>query len=65
LPRQTFGDQRSGNAAADDQRVAFQVLGNGGSGALFEPPEPWRAAAAQVRLLGLTGLERFDGDTIL
>ena len=26
LPRQALGDQRSGNPAADDQRIAFDVL---------------------------------------
>jgi hypothetical protein len=64
LPRQPLGDQRSGNAAADDQRIAFQVLGDGGSVALFNTLEPRRAAAAQVGLLGLIGLKRFDGDTL-
>jgi hypothetical protein len=64
LPRQPLGDQRSGNAAADDQRIAFQVLGECGSVAVFDTLEPRRAAAAQVGLLGLTGLKRFDGDTL-
>jgi hypothetical protein len=35
LPRQPFGDQRPRDAAADDQRVAFQVFGDGGSIALL------------------------------
>jgi hypothetical protein len=64
LPSQTFGDQRSGNAAADDQRVAFQVFGNGSSAALFDAFEPRRAAAAQVGLLGAVGFEGIDGDTV-
>jgi hypothetical protein len=65
LPRQAFGDQRSGNAAADDQRVAFQVLGDGGSVALFDAFEPRRAAAAEVGLLGLTGLEGVNGSSVV
>jgi hypothetical protein len=56
LPCQLFGNQRSGNAAADDQRVAFEVLGYLGSGALPGTLKPWRAAATQVGLLGFTGL---------
>jgi hypothetical protein len=56
LPRQPLGNQRSGNAAADDQCVAFEVLGYVGSGALPGTLKPWRAAAAQVGLLGFTGL---------
>jgi hypothetical protein len=65
LPRQTFGDQRSGNAAADDQRVALQVLGDGGSAAPFDASEPRRAAAAQVGLLGVVGFKGINGDTVL
>jgi hypothetical protein len=65
LPRQPFGDQRSGNAAADDQRVAFQALGDVGPAALPGAFKPWRAAAAQVGLLGVVGFESIDGDTVL
>jgi hypothetical protein len=46
LPRQPLGDQRSGNAAADDQRVAFQIFSYFGSDARFGALEPRRAAAA-------------------
>jgi hypothetical protein len=65
LPRQPFGDQRSGNAAADDQRVAFQVFGYVGPAALLCTRKPRRAAAAQVGLLGVVGFQGIDGDTVL
>jgi hypothetical protein len=61
LPRQPFGDQRSCDAAADDQRVAFQVFGYIGTAALLCPRKPWRAAAAQVGLLGVVGFESING----
>jgi hypothetical protein len=35
LPCQPLGDQRSGDVAADDQRIAFQVFGYSGSIALL------------------------------
>jgi hypothetical protein len=57
LPRQPLGDQRSGDAAADDQRVAFQVFGYIDAAALPGVRKPWRAAAAQVGLLGVVGFE--------
>jgi hypothetical protein len=61
LPRQPLGDQRSGDAAADDQRGAFQVFGYGGSIALLRAFKPWRAAAEQVDLLGVVGFEGGNG----
>jgi hypothetical protein len=64
LPRQPFGNQRSGNAAADDQRVAFQVFGYIGAAALFCARKPWRAAAAQVGLPGVVGFEAGNGDSV-
>jgi hypothetical protein len=65
LPRQPLGDQRSGNAAADDQRVAFQVFGDAGPAALPGAFKPRRAAAAQVGLLGVVGFEGVNGDSVL
>jgi hypothetical protein len=64
LPRQPLGNQRSGDATADDQRVAFQVFCYFGSDALFSALKPRRAAAAQVGLFCLTGLEGFNGDSV-
>jgi hypothetical protein len=64
LPRQPFGDQRSGDAAADDQRVAFQVFGYIDAAALLRARKPWRAAAAQVGLLGLIGFEGGNGGSV-
>jgi hypothetical protein len=63
LPRQPLGDQRSGNAAANDQRVAFQVFGYISPAALPGARKPWRAAAAQVGLLGVVGFEGVNGDS--
>jgi hypothetical protein len=64
LPRQPLGDQRSGDAAADDQRVAFQVFGYIGAAALLRAFKPWRAAAAQVGLLGVVGFEGGNGGSV-
>jgi hypothetical protein len=64
LPRQPLGDQRSGNTAADDQRVAFQVFGDAGSAALPGAFKPRRAAAAQVGLLGVVGFEGVNGGSV-
>jgi hypothetical protein len=61
LPRQALGDQRSGDAATDDQRVAFQVFGYIGAAALLCARKPWRAAAAQVGLLDVVGFEGGNG----
>jgi hypothetical protein len=61
LPRQSLGDQRSGDAAADDQRVAFQVFGYFGTAALFCARKPWRAATAQVGLLRIVRFEGING----
>jgi hypothetical protein len=64
LPRQPLGNQRSGNAAADDQRIAFQVFGYIGAAALLGAGKPWRAAAAQVGLLGVVGFEGDNGGSV-
>jgi hypothetical protein len=64
LPRQLLGDQRSGNATADDQRVALQVLAYIGSGALPGMRKPRRTAAAQIGLLGVVELEAVNGDSV-
>ena len=61
LPRQALGNQRSGDAAADHQRVAFQVFGYIGAAGLLGPRKPRRAAAAQVGLLGVVGFEAING----
>jgi hypothetical protein len=64
LSRQPLGDQRSGNPAADDQRVAFQVFGDVDAAALLCVRKPWRAAAAQVGLLGVVGFEGGNGGSV-
>jgi len=64
LPRQPLGNQRSGNAAADDQRVAFKVFGYFGAAALPGACKPWRAAAAQVGLLGVVGFGGGNGGSV-
>jgi hypothetical protein len=53
LPRQAFGDQRSGDAAADNQRIAFDVLAEVEARRVMSGREPRRAAAAQVGLFGI------------
>jgi hypothetical protein len=65
LPRQALGDQRSGDAAADDQRVAFQVFGYIDAAALLCARKPRRAAAAQVGLLDIVGFEGGNGGFLL
>jgi hypothetical protein len=64
LPRQPLGDQRSGDAAADDQRVAFQVFIDVGAAALPGAREPWRAATTQVGLLGVVGFKGGNGGSV-
>jgi len=64
LPRQPLRDQRPGDAAADDQRVAFQVFGYIDAAALFRARKPWRAAAAQVGLLGVVGFKGGNGGSV-
>jgi len=65
LPCQPLGDQRSGDAAADNQRVAFQVFGYIGAAALLCARKPWRAAPAQVGLLRIVGFEGINGAPFL
>jgi hypothetical protein len=53
LPRQPLGDQRSGNAAADDQRIAFDVLAEVEANRMLSCRKPRRPAAAKVGLFGI------------
>jgi hypothetical protein len=53
LARQALGDQRSGNAAADDQRIAFDVLADLKPDRMLARPKPRRSAAAKVGLFGI------------
>ena len=60
LARETLGDERPGDAAADDQRVAFDVLAD------FKPPwlsrrgKPGRMAAPKVGLFSVICIEKAD-----
>ena len=60
LARETLGDERPGDAAADDQRVAFDVLAD------FKPPwlsrrgKPGRMAAPKVGLFSIICIEKAD-----
>jgi hypothetical protein len=60
LARETLGDEGSGDAAADDQRVAFDVLAD------FKPPwlsrrgKPGRMAAPKVGLFSVICIENAD-----
>jgi len=53
LPRESFRDQRSRDAAADDQRIAFDVLGHLEADRMLGGRKPRRAAAAQIGLFGV------------
>jgi hypothetical protein len=53
LPREALGNQRSGNTAADDQRIACHVLGDVEADSRLGCGKPGRAAAAQIGLLGI------------
>ena len=53
LPRQPFGDQRAGDAGADDQRIAFGVFEEFGARRMPGRRKPRRAAAAQIGLFGI------------
>src|ERR1035437_2572898 len=46
LAREALGDQRPGNAAADDQRIAFHVLADVEANSMWACHKPGRAAAA-------------------
>jgi hypothetical protein len=53
LSRQPFGNQRAGDAGADDQRVAFRVFAQFGTRRMPGRRIPGRAAAAQIGLFGI------------
>jgi hypothetical protein len=53
LAGKSFGDQRSGDAAADDQRIAFEIFTDLQSGPMFGSLMPRRVAATQVGLFGI------------
>jgi hypothetical protein len=53
LAREAFGDERSGDAAADDQRIAFDVLSDLKADGMLGRHKPGRAAAAKVGLFGI------------
>jgi hypothetical protein len=53
LARQPLGDQRSRDAGADDQRLAFQILGDLRPWRRLGRSKPGRAAAAQIGLFGI------------
>jgi hypothetical protein len=48
-----LGDERSGDAAADDQRIAFEIFTELESGRIFGSLVPRRMAATQVGLFGI------------
>jgi hypothetical protein len=53
LAGKSFGDQRSSNAATDDQHIAFEIVTDLQSGRRFDSLIPGRVAAAQVGLFGI------------
>ena len=62
LARQALGDQRSGDAAADDQRIAFQVLADIEANRMLTRGKPRRAAAAKVGLFGIVCIKNADSE---
>ena len=60
LAREAFGDERSGNPAADDQRIAFDVLSEIKTDSMPPCRKPGRAAAAQVGLFGIVCVKNAD-----
>jgi hypothetical protein len=53
LAREALGDERSGNAAAADQRIAFHVLADVKTDSMLACHKPGRAAAAKIGLFGI------------
>jgi hypothetical protein len=53
LAGKSFGDQRSGDAATNDQRIAFEIVTDLQSGRRFDSLIPGRVAATQVGLFGI------------
>jgi hypothetical protein len=53
LPRQPLGDQRAGDAGAEDQRVAFRGFAQFGTRRMQGRRIPGRTATAQIGLLGI------------
>jgi hypothetical protein len=53
LASQAFGDQRSGNACADNQRIAFEVFTEVVPLRMRRRRKPRRTAATQVGLLSI------------
>jgi hypothetical protein len=60
LAREAFGDERSGNPAADDQRIAFDVLSEVKTDGMPACRKPGRPAAAQVGLFGIVCVKNAD-----
>lgn len=58
--REAFGDERSGNPAADNQRIAFDVLSEVKTDSMPARREPGRTAAAQVGLFGIVCVKNAD-----
>jgi len=53
LTREAFGDQRSGNAGPDDQRIASEVLAEVAARRMWRCGKPRRTATAQLGLFGI------------
>jgi hypothetical protein len=60
LARKAFGDERPGNPAADDQRIAFDVLSEIETDSMPACRKPRRPAAAQVGLFGIVCVKNAD-----
>jgi hypothetical protein len=60
LAREALGDERSGNPAADNQRTAFDVLGEVETDSMPARRKPGRAAAAQIGLFSIVCVKNAD-----
>jgi hypothetical protein len=53
LTRKSLANERAGNSAADNQRIASDVLGEVKADSMLAGRKPRRTAAAQVGLFGI------------
>jgi hypothetical protein len=60
LARQALGDERPGNAATDNQRIAADVLSEVKADSMLAGRKPRRTATAQVGLFGIIWVKNAD-----
>jgi hypothetical protein len=60
LAREALGDERPGNPAPDNQRIASDVLSEVKADSMLVGGKPRRTAAAQVGLFGIIRVKNAD-----